>query len=129
MTDPIADMITQIRNAQMVLKEAIEFPYSKIRHEIAKILEREKFISGMQIHGRRSRKFLELKLQYENKKPAISGLKRISKPGQRIYLPFSRVRKVKGGSGIAIISTSKGLLTDREARKQKIGGEVFCEVW
>ncbi|MDO8577488.1 MAG: 30S ribosomal protein S8 [Candidatus Wildermuthbacteria bacterium] len=129
MTDPIADMITQIRNAQMVLKETIEFPYSKIRQEIAKILEREKFIMGSQIHGRRSRKFLELRLSYENKKPVISGLRRISKPGQRIYLPFSRIRKVKGGSGIAIISTSKGLLTDREARKQKIGGEVFCEIW
>ncbi|MBI2642093.1 MAG: 30S ribosomal protein S8 [Candidatus Wildermuthbacteria bacterium] len=129
MTDPIADMITQIRNAQMVLKETIELPYSKIRHEIAKILEREKFIAGSQIHGRRSRKFLELRLQYENKKPAISGLRRVSKPGQRMYLPFSRVQKVKGGSGIAIISTSKGLLTDKEARKQKIGGEVFCEVW
>ncbi len=113
----------------MVLKETIELPYSKMRHEIAKILEREKFILGSQIHGRRSRKFLELRLQYENKKPVISGLRRVSKPGQRIYLPFSKVRKVKGGSGISIISTSKGLLTDREARKQKIGGEVFCEVW
>src|SRR3989338_7944315 len=98
MTDPIADMITQIRNAQMVLKETIEFPYSKIRHDIGKILEREKFIGGIQMHGRPSWKFLELRLQFENKKPVISGVRKISKAGQRIFRPFSRVRKIKGGS-------------------------------
>lgn len=129
MQDPIADMITQIRNAQMVLKPSLEVPHSKLRYEIVKILEREGFLAGAALHGRKSKKFIELTLKYKDKEPAISGLKRISKPGQRIYVPFSRLKRVKGGFGMALISTSKGILTDKEARKQKIGGEIFFEVW
>ncbi|OHA64003.1 MAG: 30S ribosomal protein S8 [Candidatus Wildermuthbacteria bacterium RIFCSPHIGHO2_01_FULL_48_25] len=129
MTDPIADMLTQIRNASLVLKETIELPYSKMRLEIAKILEKEGLIVSSQLRGRRARKFLELTLKYDGKAPAISGLKRVSKPGQRIYVPFSKIKKVKGGFGISIISTSKGLLSNKEAWNQKVGGEVICEVW
>ena len=129
MTDPIADMLTQIRNASLVFKETIELPYSKMRLEIAKILEKEGLIVSSQLRGRRARKFLELTLKYDGKAPAISGLKRVSKPGQRIYVPFSKIKKVKGGFGISIISTSKGLLSNKEAWNQKVGGEVICEVW
>lgn len=129
MQDPIADMITQIRNAKMVLKPSLEVPYSKLRYEIAKILEREGFVAGAVLHGRKARKFLEITLKYKDKTSAISGLKRISKPGQRMYVPFQKLKKVKGGFGMALISTSKGIMTDREARKQKIGGEIFFEVW
>ncbi|MDP2637346.1 MAG: 30S ribosomal protein S8 [bacterium] len=129
MTDPIADMLTQIRNAKTVLKETVELPYSKMRLEIAKILEKEGLIVSSQLRGRKTRKFLELTLKYEGKASVISGLKRVSKPGQRIYVPFSKIKKVKGGSGISIISTSKGLLSNKEAWNQKVGGEVLCEIW
>lgn len=135
--DPIADMLTSIRNAIAVKKETVLVPFSKIKFEIAKILQREGFIEKVEKIKRKIRKgktkpkpFLQIHLKYyEDKTPAIFGLKRVSKPGQRIYLPYKKIKKVKGGYGIAIISTSKGLMTDKEARKNKIGGEVICEVW
>jgi small subunit ribosomal protein S8 len=134
--DPISDMLTAIKNAQAVEKETVDVPFSKIKFEIAKILEKQGFIEKVEKKKKKIKKgrtkpkpFLEIHLKYENKIPAISGLKIISKPGQRIYLPYKRIKKVKGGYGIAIISTSKGLMTDKEARKQKVGGEVICEVW
>jgi small subunit ribosomal protein S8 len=134
--DPISDMLTAIKNALAVKKETVDVPFSKIKFEIAKILEREGFIERVEKEKKKIKKgkmkpkpFLQIRLKYENKMPAISGLKIISKPGQRIYLPYKRIKKVKGGYGIAIVSTSKGLMTDKEARKQKVGGEVICEVW
>lgn len=134
--DPISDMLTSIRNALAVRKETVDVPFSKLKFEIAKILEREGFIEKVAKKKKKIKKgkmkpkpFLEIHLKYENKIPAIFGLKRISKPGQKIYLPYKKIKKVKGGYGIAIISTSKGLMTDKEARKNKIGGEVICEIW
>jgi small subunit ribosomal protein S8 len=134
--DPISDMLTAIKNAIAVKKGTVDIPFSKIKFEIAKILEKEGFIERVEKKKKKIKKgrmkpkpFLEIHLKYENKTPAISGLKIISKPGQRIYLPYKRIKKVKGGYGIAIISTSKGIMTDKEARKQKIGGEVICEIW
>jgi small subunit ribosomal protein S8 len=134
--DPISDMLTAIKNALAVKKETVDVPFSKIKFEIAKILEREGFIERVEKEKKKIKKgkmkpkpFLQIRLKYENKMPAISGLKIISKPGQRIYLPYKRIKKVKGGYGIAIVSTSKGLMTDKEARKQKVGGEVICEIW
>jgi small subunit ribosomal protein S8 len=127
--DPIADMLNQIRNAQVVGHSTCEIPFSNLKYEIAKILAKNGFIEKVEKKRRKVKKSIEITLKYENKTPAISGLKRISKPGQRIYSDFRKIKKVKGGYGIAIISTSKGLMTDKEARKQKLGGEVLCEIW
>lgn len=122
-------MLTTIRNALMVRHPKVTFPFSNLKYEIAKILEKEGFIEKVEKKGRRLKKILEITLKYTDNLPAISGLKRISKPGQRIYSDWRKIKKVKGGYGIAIISTSKGLMTDKEARKQKIGGEIICEIW
>lgn len=127
--DPISDMLTAIRNAQAVGHPTVKIPFSNLKYGIAKILEREGWIEKVEKLGRK-KKFLKITLKYEeNKIPAISGLKRISKPGQRIYKGYREIKKVKGGYGMAVISTSKGLMTDREARKNKIGGEVLFEIW
>jgi small subunit ribosomal protein S8 len=130
MTDPITDMLNRIRNAQAVFKERVNIPFSKIKYRIAKILEKNGFIERTELRGRKTKRVIRIILKYdEEKKPQISGLKRISKPGQRIYKSFKEIKSVKRGYGIAIISTSKGLMTDKEARKNKIGGEVICEIW
>jgi small subunit ribosomal protein S8 len=134
--DPISDMLTIIRNGLAVQRETVKVPFSKTKFEIAKILEREGFVERVekikektQRGNKKPQPFIRIFLKYQNKTPAIFGLKRISKPGQRIYLPYKKIKKVKGGYGIAIISTSKGMMTDKEARKKKVGGEVICEVW
>jgi len=136
MTDPIADMLTRIRNALAVGKKEVVFPFSKIKFEIGKILENEGFIKKIEKIpanlNQKEGKFEQLKvdLKYlDNKDPAIRNLKRVSKPGQRIYVKKDQLPKVLGGLGIAIISTSKGLMTDKEARKRKLGGEIICEIW
>jgi len=126
--DPIADMLTSIRNSQAVLKETVKVPFSNLKYEIAQILKKKGFVKEVEKKGK-TKKIIEITLKYEGKTPVISSLKRISKPGQRIYLSFKEIKSVRDGYGIAIISTSKGLLTDKEARKQKIGGEVICEIW
>lgn len=129
MTDPIADMLSRIRNAQAVSKKTVEIPFSNMKLEIAKILEREGFVQSSQVEKRKLKKMLELTLRYIDSRPEIAGLKRVSKPGLRVYSPAHEIKRVKGGYGISIVSTSKGLLTDREARKRNIGGEVLCQVW
>jgi len=129
MTDPIADMLNIIRNAQMAGREEAPVPFSGIKFNIAQILEKNKFVDKVEKKGKKNGKFMSIVLKYDNKAPAISGLKRISKPGQRIYFAAKDIKSVRGGYGIAIISTPKGLMTNKEARKQKIGGELICEVW
>jgi len=137
--DSISDMLTIIRNGLLVKKDTVSIPFSNLKYEIAKILKREGFIERVEkklkrisnrLYSRAKRKtFIEIDLKYLDGLPVISGLKRVSKPGQRFYLGWKKIKRVKGGYGIAIISTSKGLMTDREARKQRLGGEVLCEVW
>jgi len=127
--DPITDMFNRIRNAQAVLKATVDNPFSNLKYEIAKILEKEKFVEKIEKKKKDLKRIIEITLKYTNNAPAISNIKRISKPGQRIYLPSTKIKRVRSGYGIAIISTSKGLVTDKEARKQKLGGEVICEVW
>ena len=129
MTDPIADFLNRIRNAQAVLKEQVSLPFSNLNYEIAKILEKQGFIKKLEKKGRAQKKTIEIVLKYDEGKPAISGLKRVSKPGQRIYKGFKDIKPVKSGYGMLIISTSRGLMTDKEARKQKLGGEIICEIW
>jgi len=129
MTDPITDMLNRVRNAQAVNKETVNIPFSNLKYEIAMILKKDGFIEKVEKKGKKTKRIMEITLKYIDKIPAISGLKRISKSGQRIYLPSKKIKKVKGGYGIAIISTSKGLMTDKEVRKQRLGGEVICEIW
>jgi small subunit ribosomal protein S8 len=129
-TDPIADMLTRIRNANMVSHETVEMPSSKLKAELAKLLKEEGYITDYSIKQEDKFSFLVIVLKYDEKhKPVISNLKRISKPGLRNYCKSKHLPKVFGGLGIAIVSTSKGLLTDRKARKENIGGEVLCFVW
>lgn len=129
MVDPITDMFNRIMNSQAVLKETVAIPFSNIKYEIAKILEKEGFIEKVEKKGKKAKRFFDINIRYNQKLPVISGIKRISKPGKRIYLGVKYVKRVKRGYGIAIISTSKGLMTDKEARKNRVGGEVICEVW
>jgi len=129
MTDPITDMLNRIRNAQAVFHPAVSIPFSKLKYEIAKIFKKQGFIEKVEKKGRKIKKTIEITLKYVDKTPAISGLKRISKPGQRIYVSRREIRRVKSGFGMAILSTSKGLMTNKEARKQKLGGEIICEIW
>lgn len=125
MSDPIADMLTTIRNALKVKKDTVSIPYSKIKFQIGKILKREGYISDI----KKEDKVLSLELKYTKKIPTIEGLKRISKPGRRIYAKGKELPSVKNNLGIAIISTSSGLMTNKEARKKNLGGEIICEVW
>ncbi len=127
-TDPISDMLTRIRNALAAQKTELVLPYSKFKHSLAKVLLSEGFVSGVnELPGRV--KMLQINLKYDDGQAVISGLKRISSPGQRIYLPVGKIPRTNGGFGVTIVSTSKGLLTDKQARKEQIGGEVLCQVW
>ncbi|MDP2910327.1 MAG: 30S ribosomal protein S8 [bacterium] len=126
MTDPITDMLNQIKNAQAVSHKTVSVPFSNLKYEIALILEKHGFIEKLERKGRNPKRSIEITLKHP---AAISGLKRISKPGQRIYTGFKYIKGSKGGLGILIISTPKGLMTDKEARKNKLGGEVICEIW
>ncbi|MFE5324583.1 30S ribosomal protein S8 [Paenibacillus sp. NPDC056579] len=130
MSDPIADMLTRIRNANVVRHETVEIPASTIKREIAEILKKEGFIRDAEYIEDNKQGIIRLFLKYgPNNERVISGLKRISKPGLRVYTQSQEVPRVLGGLGIAIISTSKGVMTDKEARQSKAGGEVICFVW
>lgn len=130
MTDPIADMLTRIRNANIVRHENVDIPASNVKRAIAKILLEEGFIKNVEELTNGSVPVLRVVMKYgQNKERVISGLKRISKPGLRVYVGKEDVPKVLGGLGLAIISTSKGIMTDKEARKQGLGGEVLCYIW
>ena len=129
MTDPISDMLTRIRNAQAVQKLDVLIPFSKLKYQIANILEKAGFIKLAEKRGRGVKKNIKITLKYTNKIPGIVGLKRISKPGQRIYLSAKQIRPIRDGFGISIISTSKGLMINKQARKKKLGGEIICEIW
>ena len=129
MTDPITDMLNQRTNAQAVKKPEILVPLSKIKNEIADILSKEGFVGEVKKAAKGKIKMLKITLKYVAEVPAIAGFKRVSKPGQRIYEGFSEIRKVHGGYGISIISTSKGLMTNKDARYKKMGGEVICQIW
>ena len=130
MTDPIADMLTRTRNANVATKDKVEIPASNLKEEVAKVLKKEGFIRGYERIENNGQGLLKLYLKYgaEGEK-VITGLKRISKPGLRVYANKDEIPKVLGGLGTAIISTSYGVLTDKEARKQGVGGEVLCYVW
>lgn len=130
MIDPIADMLTRIRNAIMVRHDSVQVPASKIKVAIAKILKEEGFIIDYEIVKGKPHRMIKVQLRYlENNKPAISGMKRVSKPGLRMYVHKREIPRVYGGLGVAIISTSQGLKTGQQAWHQKSGGELLCYVW
>ncbi|MBP3906555.1 MAG: 30S ribosomal protein S8 [Peptostreptococcaceae bacterium] len=130
MTDPIADMLTRVRNANMVKHETVDVPASNMKKEIARILLEEGFIRGYDVIEDGKQGIIRIQLKYgQMSERVITGLKRISKPGMRVYAAKDEVPKVLNGLGISIISTSKGILTDKQARKEGVGGEVICYVW
>lgn len=128
-TDPIADMLTRIRNASAAHKDELVLPYSKFKANLAALLLKEGFISGVS-EVMADHKNLKINLKYDGGgESVIGGIKRISKPGQRIYLPVDKIPRTNSGYGVTVVSTSRGLMTDKEARKAKVGGEVVCQVW
>jgi small subunit ribosomal protein S8 len=130
MTDPIADMLTRIRNANIVKHDTVELPSSKMKKTIGDLMVQEGYLNGIEEYMDGSVPMLKLTLKYgPNKERVITGLKKISKPGLRVYAQKDNVPKVLGGLGTALLSTSKGIVTDREARKDGIGGEVICYIW
>ena len=130
MTDPIADMLTRIRNSIAVGHEQVEMPLSKLREGIAKILVVEGYIDRYETAGEGVHQNLILFLRYgPRRSPVIAGLRRVSRPGHRVYRQAGEIPRVQGGLGVAVVSTSQGLLADREARRRRLGGEILCEVW
>lgn len=130
MTDPVADMLTRLRNANTAYHDSVSLPSSKLKANIAEILKREGFISNWKVEDARVGKTLTLDLKYgPDRERSIAGLKRVSKPGLRVYARSAEIPQVLGGLGVAILSTSSGLLTDREAEQKGVGGEVLAYVW
>ena len=127
--DQIADMLSRIRNAQKAGKADVSMPASRLKEAIAKVLYRQGYVSEVTAFSEGNKNFLRIALKYNNNQPVIQGIKRISRPGQRVYVGKKEIPQVKNGYGIVIISTSKGILTGEEARQKGIGGEVVCEVW
>ena len=129
-SDPIADMLTRIRNASAAKKGELALPFSKFKLSLAKLLEKEGFVSNVKEITGEKMKMLQMTLKYgPDGESIIAGIKRISKPGQRIYVPVDKLPRTNSGYGITVVSTPKGLLTDRQARKDRVGGEVVCQVW
>ena len=132
MTDPIADLLTRVRNANVAMHDTVPMPSSKLKESLAALLEREGYIEGYSVRDdpKRPGRILEIKMKYTpDRARTISGLRRVSKPGLRVYTRADHLPRVLGGLGVAVLSTSNGLMTDREARQRKVGGEVLCYVW
>lgn len=132
MTDPIADMLTRIRNAQALTRKQVVMPHSKIKKQIAKILEKEGYILGYSEAERKNMpgKELSIDLKYDlDGSPVIKKIQRVSKPGQRLYVKSDKIPKILQGLGVAVVSTSQGLMSDHRARVRKLGGEIICKIW
>lgn len=130
MTDPISDMLSRIRNASRVTKPSVDVPLSKVKFAIAKILEAEKFVEKVEMVEVLKRPYIRLTLKYdENRSPAITNIDRVSKPGRRVYVKTDGLRTIQSGFGFSIVSTPNGLMTNKEARKRRLGGEIICEVF
>jgi len=132
MTDPIADLLTRVRNANVAMHDTVPMPSSKLKESLAALLQREGYIEGFTVRENQDRpgSTLEIQMKYAaDRSRTISGLTRVSKPGLRVYTRADSLPRVLGGLGVAVLSTSHGLMTDREARKRKVGGEVLCYVW
>ena len=128
MTDPISDMLTRIRNAHRALLPTVELPHSKMKESIAGVLKREGYISEVSVDGKAIKK-IKLQLKYQGKKGVIEGLRRVSSPGLRRYVGSTEIPRVRGGLGTSIVSTSQGVMSGTQARKNNLGGELLCYVW
>ena len=128
MNDPISDMLTRIRNAHRALLPAVDVPHSKMKESIANLMKREGYIADFTVEGKLP-KSIKVKLKYQGKKSVIEGMKRISTPGLRRYVGATDIPRVRGGLGVAVLSTSEGLMSDVQARKKNIGGELLCYIW
>ncbi len=128
MTDPISDMLTRLRNGGRALLPHIELPHSRLKENIAKILKSEGYVGEVAVDGKLAKK-IKIRLKYNGKKNVIEGLKRVSKPGLRKYVGATEIPRVRGGLGVALLSTPEGLMTDSQARKKNLGGELLCYVW
>jgi len=128
MTDPIADMLTRIRNASRALLPTVDMPHSKMKESLARLLMKEGYVSEVQVEGDKLKR-LKLTLKYSGRRGVIEGLRRISRPGLRNYVGSSEIPNVRGGLGVAVISTPEGVMSGREARRKNLGGEVVCYVW
>ncbi len=132
MTDPVADMLTRIRNANLAMHDDVSMPSSKLKVELAKILKQEGYISDFNVSSQSGQAAIKLTIDLKyspRRERVITGLRRISKPGLRVYSKAATAPRVLGGLGVAVLSTSRGLMTDKEARRRKLGGEVLCHVW
>src|SRR3984957_19360043 len=130
MTDPIADMLTRIRNASMARHERAEMPHSRLQEHVAGVLKSEGCLDDVRVSEAEEPKTLTVVLRYgRDRQSAIDGIRRVSTPGRRVYVRHDRIDRVCSGMGISILSTSRGVMTDREARRQRVGGELICEVW
>jgi small subunit ribosomal protein S8 len=130
LTDPIADMLTRIRNANTAFKEEVEIPASRLKEEVARVLAREGYVQGFRLEGEEPKRRIVVEMKYgPDRERTISGLKRVSRPGRRVYADRDHLPRVLGGLGVSILSTSQGLLTDRQAARRGVGGEVLCQVW
>jgi small subunit ribosomal protein S8 len=130
LSDPIANMLTKIRNGLRIRREEVDIPLSRTKEKIAEILKNEGFIKDYRVVGKDIKKNIKIMLKYgPNNEDIITGLRRISKPSLRVYVPTEELPRVMGGLGIAIISTSKGIMTEKQSRREKVGGEVICYVW
>jgi small subunit ribosomal protein S8 len=130
MTDPIADMLTRIRNGSMARHDRVELPHSRLKEHVASVMKSEGYLDDVRVSDGEEPKVLTLVLRYgRDRQSAIDGLRRVSTPGRRVYVRHDRIQRVCSGMGISILSTSRGVMTDREARKQRVGGELLCEVW
>jgi small subunit ribosomal protein S8 len=129
MTDPIADMIIRIKNALLAHHAEVVIPHSNMKHAIGQILHKEGYVADVAIKNEGPQPSLILKLKYSGKVPTITDVRRLSKPGRRLYASAHKIPRTLGGYGITIISTSKGVITDKEARQQNVGGELLCQIW
>jgi len=130
MTDPIADMLTRIRNGALAHHDRVEMPHSKLKEHVATVMRAEGYLDDVRSSESEEPKVLTLVLRYgRDRESAIDGLRRVSTPGRRVYVRHDRIGRVCSGMGISILSTSRGVMTDREARRQRVGGELLCEVW
>jgi small subunit ribosomal protein S8 len=130
MTDPIADMLTRIRNAALARHDRVELPHSRLKENVAGVLKSEGYLDDVRVSEGEDPKMLTLVMRYgRDRASVIDGLRRVSTPGRRVYVRHDRINRVCSGMGISILSTSRGVMTDREARKQRVGGELLCEIW
>jgi small subunit ribosomal protein S8 len=130
MTDPIADMLTRVRNANTAYADEVVMPASRLKEEIARVLQREGYVRGYRVEGDEPKRRIVIEMKYgPERERTITGIKRVSRPGRRVYADKQHLPRVMGGLGVAILSTSQGLMTDRQAARQRVGGEVLCHIW